>query len=146
MHQAEDLAQEVLLRLAGNGRLGPGHSEQEVARWIRTKVVQLAPGWLRQWRPAMSLDEKTARHLVGERPTGRHEITPRHLAELYETAKTAVRKRFRPMAWMAFEAVYENDRDPREAASELGISRNAVYIYGCRILATMREEASRLLD
>ena len=49
------------------------------------------------------------------------------------------------MAWRAFEAVYEQDRDPRVAAKELGISRNAVYIYGCRILAMMREEANRIL-
>lgn len=146
IHLAEDLAQDALLRLASIGRLGPVHSEREVALWIRLKVAQLAPSRVRQWRSEIYLDEKAARRLVGERPVGRHEITRSHLAELYETVKTAIRKRFRPMAWRAFEAVYENDRDPREAALDLGISRNAVYIYGCRILATMREEAARFLE
>lgn len=144
---ADDIVQETLLWLGTNPWTFVPMRKNSLRKWLKRHTRRVALTVLRPWRrPLLPLDQPTMRHLVGQRPPRRHEIDPETLKAVFDHAKLIVRKRFRPMGWMAFEAVYEKGQDAREASKDLGISRNSVYIYGCRIFAVLQEEARRLLN
>ena len=146
LNAAEDLVQEALIGLMTKPwTFSPGANEA-LRVWIRRNVKSVVARTLKPWRARFgSLDERRDRDIPGDRPPRRHEITEDDYAEMYETAKRGVRKRFRDKAWRAYEEVYEKGMDTQEAARLLGTSPNAIYIHGCRILAMLREEAARLL-
>jgi RNA polymerase sigma-70 factor (ECF subfamily) len=53
---------------------------------------------------------------------------------------------FEPATWRAFQLVVFEERSAGEAASELGISANAVRIAKSRVLARLRQESDGLID
>lgn len=144
---AEDVVQETLLWLGTNPWNFLPSRKDALRKWLKRHTRRIAVTLLRPWRrPLLSLDGYDMRHLAGERPRRRHEIDQETMEAIFHHAKLIVRKRFRPMGWRAFQAVYENGQDPRDAAKDLGISRNSVYIYGCRIFALLQDEVRRLLN
>lgn len=56
-----------------------------------------------------------------------------------EEAMDAVRREFEPSTFQAFDLCARKDMPPREVASLLGISRNAVYLAKRRVLARLQE-------
>jgi RNA polymerase sigma-70 factor (ECF subfamily) len=65
---------------------------------------------------------------------------------LYRRAMELMGRDFEETTWRAFFMVVVEDRSPADAAAELGISRNAVYLARARVLSRLREEFADLLD
>lgn len=65
---------------------------------------------------------------------------------LYRRAMELMARDFDETTWRAFFMVVVEDRSPADAAAELGISRNAVYLARARVLSRLREEFADLLD
>jgi RNA polymerase sigma factor (sigma-70 family) len=57
-----------------------------------------------------------------------------------------IRPEFEPTTWRAFERVVVEGARPAEAATELGISVNAVFIAKSRIQRRLRQELRGLID
>ena len=145
-HTAEDIVQEALRALWVAPWTFSPLIPNALRRWLKRHVTLAASRVLRPWRIPLTLaDHRKYHRRVGERPARRHEISREDMHDMLDRAKIIVRKRFRNIGWKVFEAVYENGQDPREAAESLGISRNVVYIYGCRIFSRLQEEARRLM-
>ena len=145
-HIAEDIVQDALKTLCAIHWNFSPLIPDALRKWLRRQVRLAASRVIRPWRSNMKLvDHRRLHRRMGDRPPRRHEITFEDYARMYETTKRAVSKRFRDNGWRAFESVYEMGIDTRETAEAMGISANAVYIYGCRILASMREEGERIL-
>ena len=68
------------------------------------------------------------------------------LALLYRRATELIARDFEETTWKAFVMVVIEDRTPAEAATELGISTNAVYLAKGRVLSRLREEFGGLID
>lgn len=143
---AEDIVQEALKTLFTIHWNFSPLIHDALRRWLRRHVRLAASRVIKPERSTIKLvDHRKLRGRVGDRPPRRYEITLEDHARMYEAAKRAARKRFRDSGWRAFESVYEMGIDTRKTAEAMGISANAVYIYGCRILAIMREEGERIL-
>jgi RNA polymerase sigma-70 factor (ECF subfamily) len=57
-----------------------------------------------------------------------------------------IRNQFEPKTWQAFERVALQGQKPAEAAAELGLTVNAVFIAKSRVLTRLREVAAGMLD
>jgi RNA polymerase sigma-70 factor (ECF subfamily) len=68
-----------------------------------------------------------------------------YLRHLLQRAKKLIRREFSDTTWRAFEAQV-NGRNTDDVAAELGMSRAAAYVAKCRVLARLRQEASRWID
>jgi RNA polymerase sigma-70 factor (ECF subfamily) len=65
---------------------------------------------------------------------------------LYRRAVELIATDFEERTWKAFWMVVVEDRLPVDAAAELGMSANAVYLAKARVLARLREEFAGLID
>lgn len=65
---------------------------------------------------------------------------------LSRRALQLVQAEFEDTTWRAFWMVVVDRRSPAEAASELGLSVNAVYLAKSRVLRRLREELGELLE
>ena len=57
-----------------------------------------------------------------------------------------LRPQFEPSTWQAFRRVALDGVPPDQAAAELGLSVNAVFIAKSRVLSRLRQEGAGLLD
>lgn len=64
---------------------------------------------------------------------------------LYRRAMELIERDFTEKTWQAFWLVSIDDRSPADAASDLGMSINSVYLAKSRILKRLREEFAELL-
>src|SRR5579871_976666 len=64
---------------------------------------------------------------------------------VYDQALELLREEFEERTWQAFWLVAVRDQAPADAAAELGMSLNAVYVAKSRILRRLREEFADLL-
>jgi RNA polymerase sigma-70 factor (ECF subfamily) len=53
---------------------------------------------------------------------------------------------FEPGTWKAFLRVVQEEADPATVASELGMTRGAVYTAKCRVLQRLRDQLAGLVD
>jgi RNA polymerase sigma-70 factor (ECF subfamily) len=81
---------------------------------------------------------------LGFEPTREEEALEKRL--LYQRAMYLIRGAFEDRSWQAFMRVVVDGRAPADAASELHMTLNAVYLAKSRILRRLREEFVGLLD
>jgi RNA polymerase sigma-70 factor, ECF subfamily len=128
-HQAEDLAQEVFIRLHAN--LGQLQSELHLLFWLRQVTTRLAIDRLRQehrYRAlALAGEVPFASDTPADDPLLQRELRAR-LQELAPAARAVVVLR------------YQEDMDPAEIARALDMSVNTVKSHLKRSLASLREK------
>jgi RNA polymerase sigma-70 factor (ECF subfamily) len=145
-----DVGQEVywsvVSRLAAFRRDRPGDSFRGWLRTItlnkvrdyrRRKKARLVPAWDDDWTAPQwpGQPEDSDGHDLGEE---------RRL--LYQRAVELIQAEFEEKTWQAFWRVEIEEQPPAEAAAELGMSVNAVYLAKCRVRKRLRDEFADLLD
>jgi RNA polymerase sigma-70 factor (ECF subfamily) len=134
----------------------------EVARCIRTFVYQPERGRFRDWLGTLTR-RRLARHLdkqnrgvvetVGDE--GLDEVgatqadaewTDEFNAQVLQVALERVRPHFEPATWQAFEAVWLHNRSAAQAAEELQLPIEAVYVAKSRVLKRLEEEVRTLAE
>lgn len=117
-------------------------------RWLRRVSGNMALKSLQKRRRQQQqpVDPEILDNLAEDAMPGLNEIDEAERAHLLERAKVFIRKEFRPQGWEVFRRVYENHEDPSEVARELGITRNVVHIYGCRIIARLKAVIRDYID
>ena len=149
---ADDLLQEVLLAVSKDlGKFDHGGQPGAFRAWLKSILVnRLRNFWrARNRRPQASgesgIDERLAEL---ENPTSElsqiwnqehDEYVLRQLISLAEP-------HFAPNTWKAFCRVGLEGERPRDVASELQISLNAVVIAKSRVLSRLRQEAEGLVE
>jgi RNA polymerase sigma factor (sigma-70 family) len=141
---AADVAQEVLT---------------EVARCIRRFEYQPERGRFRDWlgtiarrRLARFLERKGRGPAAGGDSVGgltaqpEAEWTDEFNSHLMALALERVRPRCEPATWAAFSRVWLDDRPAAEAAQELRLPIEAVYLAKSRVLKRLREELLSLAE
>ena len=143
----DDVVQEVFLWLYSHEWNLNLPRRGSFRRWLRRVSGNLALKNIeRRKRQHQPVDPVMLDDLTGEDIPGSNEIDAADRAQLVERAKTFIRKEFRPQGWEIFRRVYENHEDPLEVARDLGITRNVVHIYGCRIITRLKAVISEFID
>jgi RNA polymerase sigma-70 factor (ECF subfamily) len=153
--EAEDITQEVFATVSK--RIQDFHKQPgpSFRVWLRAITRnKLGDRLRRQSRePARGLGGTDAQNLIGQiadpacavetdPEAEEDEHTERRL--LCRRALGLIRSEFEPRTWQAFWRVVIEDRCPADAAAELGMTPNAVYIARSRILARLRELLAEL--
>ncbi len=142
---AEDLVQEVLVKLIRElpgYQPGPGQSFRgwlfrvsvnQCRDFRRRRATRALPGdaglsGVADACPAAELEEAEYRRL------------------LVRQGLELIRRDFQETTWAAFHAVMVEGRPVAEAATELRLSANAVYLARHRVLARLRQELDGLLE
>jgi RNA polymerase sigma-70 factor (ECF subfamily) len=135
-----DIGQDVFLGVATSLRNFRGDRPDSTFR-----------GWLRQITEYKVTDyfrAREARALVGHAgdppapvaaDSGDGSAPPRPFAERLARAIEAVRARFEPRTWAAFEATDIGGRPVAEVAEELGMTRGAVHVARSKVRGRLRE-------
>lgn len=144
----DDVVQEVFIWLYSHEWNVTLPRRGSFRRWLKRVSVNLALKGLKKRRrqPQHAVDPELLDGLPGDEPLLSNEIDAAERAHLVERAKVYIRKEFRPQGWEVFRRVYENHEDPSEVARELGITRNVVHIYGCRIIARLKAVVRDYID
>jgi RNA polymerase sigma-70 factor (ECF subfamily) len=141
---AEDLVQDVfgvLLRELPRFRYDPSGGFRS---WLRTIT-------LNKWRDRQR--RRVRSRMVSEMPASKvaapepEDFSEReYRKQLVNRAMELIRPEFQPKTWQAFLETAVAGRRPVDVATELGLSRNAVYVARCRVLERLRNELQGLLD
>jgi RNA polymerase sigma-70 factor (ECF subfamily) len=113
-------------------------------RWLRTIT-------LNKWRDRQRRSVRN--RIVSEMPTAEiaapepEDFSEReYRKQLVNRAMELIRPEFQPKTWQAFLDTAVAGRSPADVATELGLSRNAVYVARCRVLERLRGELDGLLE
>jgi len=79
-------------------------------------------------------------------PTADAEWTADFNARVLQVALDRIRRNFEPATWQAFARVWLEDRPAPEAARELGLPVEGVYVAKSRVLKQLREEILTLAE
>lgn len=116
-------------------------------RWLRSVSRNLALKDSRKRKNAQQLiDPVILDDLTSEDHPSVNELDAEDRAQLVERAKTFIRKEFRPEGWEIFRRIYENHESVVEVCRDLGVNRNVVHIYGCRIIARLKAVIRDFID
>jgi RNA polymerase sigma factor (sigma-70 family) len=134
----------------------------EVARDIRSFHYQPERGRFRDWlltiarRRLIRFQSRRARHPLASlgselpEPTGADEPDPdwneAFNARVLDVALRRIRPRFEASSWRVFERVWLEHRPAAEAADELSMSIEAVYMAKSRILRRLEEEVEDIAE
>jgi RNA polymerase sigma-70 factor (ECF subfamily) len=151
-HDADDLVQEVMAivvrRLPDfvhNGRVGAFRS------WLRTITVNcLRDHWRSGKRRPSATGDTNFQQLLAqlEDPaSGLSQLWDQeHDRHVTRRLLENLRGDFEPTTWQAFQRTALDGLAASEAAAELGVTANAVFIARSRVLARLRQEAAGLID
>jgi RNA polymerase sigma-70 factor (ECF subfamily) len=114
-------------------------THNKVADFFRSEAGQAAPGGSDAWKKMQQVSFR-------DPDDTRSGSDDEDLALLYRRATELIARDFEETTWKAFVMVVIEDRTPAEAATELGISANAVYLAKGRVLSRLREEFGGLID
>jgi RNA polymerase sigma-70 factor (ECF subfamily) len=149
---ADDLVQDVMAivvrRLPDfqhNGRVGAFRT------WLRTITVNcLRDHWRSgKRRPSATGDGNFQQVLaqLEDPASGMSQLWDQeHDRHVTRRLLETLRNDFEPTTWQAFQRTALDGLAAAEAAAELGLSANAVFIARSRVLARLRQEAAGLLD
>lgn len=144
---AADLVQEVLCAAARNlGTFEYDALKGSFRGWLFTITRNKFLNWAtrKQDEPNGSGDSGMVR-LLHEHPAEDEKLWERqHQWHLVRWAAKRVRHEFQPKTWAAFEKTALAQESASQVASELGISKGAVYIAKSRVLARIREIVQEL--
>jgi RNA polymerase sigma-70 factor (ECF subfamily) len=149
---ADDVVQEVLAVVVR--RLPEFHREPRTGafrRWLRTITVNcLRDFWRSQrLRPAATGDSNVAQmldQLADPESALSRQWDQEHDQHVTSRLLELIKPKFEPSTWQAFQRVALDGVSPDQAAAELGITTNAVFIAKSRVLARLRQEGAGLLD
>lgn len=109
--------------------------------WRRRQVTPLAQGG------------STAQHRMLEIPDEQSSLSAAGSVQasdatgtLFHRCLQMIQAEFEPRTWQAFWAVAVDGRAPDDVASELKMSRNAVYVARSRVLRRLRQELGELIQ
>ena len=146
---ADDLMQEVLLAVSKDlGKFEHGGQPGAFRAWLKGILVNRLRNFWRardRRRESGDIDERLAKL---ENPTSElsqlwnEEHDQYVLRQLLELAKP----QFTPNTWTAFSRVTLKGDKPRDVASDMQISLNAVVTAKYRVLSKLRQEAEGLID
>ncbi|MCA9166655.1 MAG: sigma-70 family RNA polymerase sigma factor [Planctomycetales bacterium] len=143
-HDAEDLVQdvfEVLLRKLPEFQYD---ASKGFRNWLRTITMNK---WRDSQRRAAKRIQAKSIDDMGECDWELPELTEQEYRQgLTDRALQLVAPEFTSTTWTAFRKTAIEGLDPAEVATELGISRNAVYVARSRVLGRLRKELAGLLD
>jgi RNA polymerase sigma-70 factor (ECF subfamily) len=141
---AEDLVQDVfavLLRKLPEFRYDAGRSFRS---WLCTITLNKWRDRQRRVAHAPATSQLPASGIAASEPEDLSEFEYRQ--QLVGRAMELIEPEFQPTSWQAFWQTAVAGRPPAEVATELGLSRNAVYVARCRILERLRCELDGLLE
>lgn len=144
---AQDLAQEVLLRLA---KSLPGWEPREGIRfrhWIRKVASNAIFTAFSNSKSELVLDGSVAREMldaVSDEATMESELTREYSREVYLRAAAIVRADVSSVTWRAFELTVIEEVSCEEAAEQLGRTVGVVYAARSRILKRLKTEVKRV--
>jgi RNA polymerase sigma-70 factor, ECF subfamily len=142
---AEDLAQQVLIKLLGLLPTYERGNAQSFRGWLSTVCRHLCHDYRRRraTRPMPGADGLSAI---------KDSVVPSEIEErdhslfLVHRVLELIRRDFSDQTWAAFTEVMIKGRDVEVVASELGMTVNAVYMARHRVLTRLRRELDGLLD
>lgn len=144
----QDVMAVVVRRLADfrhNGRVGAFRT------WLKTITVNcLRDHWKRGKNLPKATGQSSFQEFLAALADPESELSrqwdlehDRHVArQLLEV----LRKEFEPRTWQAFQRTALEGASASDAAAELGLTVNAVFIARSRVLARLRQEATELID
>lgn len=146
--QEEDILQEVMIWLYSSDWELDLPRRGSFRRWLRQVVrnftrMQQNGRSTKAWA---TLDPALVDEMEEEGCTRFHELDAEVRMELIERALHVLRPQFHERGWDIFRRVYVENLKVDEVATELGVSRNVVYVYGCRIMRKVKEVVAELVD
>jgi RNA polymerase sigma-70 factor (ECF subfamily) len=141
---ARDVMQELLLAVSHSiGRWEPKKRYGSFRGWLKRVARNLTVNWLRQCpRRPVPIGGSELQSLLDMLPAGNDADSIEFDRELRRTlflrAGERVRTEVRPATWDAFWATAVEGKSTAEAASNLGMSVEAVRVARCRVLARVR--------
>ena len=148
---ADDLAQDVLLIVFGEVAAFERRRRGAFRAWLRTIAVHRLRDALRArgYRPTATGDSAFLDQLEQlEDPASvlSKQWELEHDRHIVGRLLAMIEPDFQPATWQAFRGVMLDGLTPRETATALGISVNAVLLAKSRILARLRQEARGLVE
>jgi RNA polymerase sigma-70 factor (ECF subfamily) len=141
---AADVAQEVLTEVARCIRRFEYQPERGRFRdWLGTIARRRLARFLESKGRAPSTEANGCAEGVGQTEA---EWTDEFNSHLMAVALERVRPRCEPATWAAFSRVWLEDRSAAEAAAELRLPIEAVYLAKSRVLKRLREELLALAE
>jgi RNA polymerase sigma-70 factor (ECF subfamily) len=148
---ANDLTQEVMAVLV---RELPGFQRQRrgsFRRWLRTVTAHRLAGYYRSrrnWPLALggAPEECPLAQLADPNSELSRQWDEEHDRHVLRRLMDLIAPQFEPNTLAAFRRVAYDGVAPAQAASELGLSLNAVLLSKSRVLSRLRQEAEGLID
>jgi RNA polymerase sigma-70 factor (ECF subfamily) len=148
----EDVVQEVMAVLV---RKLPDFQREprtgSFRRWLRTITINCLRGFWRsrklQPRPGRDADFAGMLEQLADPESELSRLwDQQHNEHVTRRLLEMIRPRFEAATWEAFRRVALEGVSPEEAARQLGLSINAVFIAKSRVMRLLREEGQGLLD
>lgn len=145
---AEDVAQDVLLRVSKQMRTFQYDPGRSFRGWLKTVTRAAWSDWLGACRRAVQGSGDTAARETLESVAARDDLVGRLEAEfdreLLDTAAAQVRLRVDPKTWEAFHLTAVEGLSGAEAADRLGMKVAAVYVAKGRVQRMLQTEVKTL--
>jgi RNA polymerase sigma factor (sigma-70 family) len=139
---AQDLAQEVLLKLVRHMRYFRYDPALSFRGWLKTVAYRTLVRQQEKSQRSLQLGESWHGHLV-DSVEAREELDrllrSQAEQELFELAAERVKARVKTLTWRAFEMSAIEGLSGEEAAHRLGISVSSVYVARYRVQKMLRE-------
>ena len=149
---ADDVTQEVLIAISDNIRTFEHNGRTGAFRaWVRGILVnRLRRFWRSRSNRTVATGDTNIELRLAELEDPASEISlvwnREHDQHVLRELLAIVEPLFEPTTWMAFLKVTFDGVKAGDVATELGISRNAVFIAKSRVLSRLRQEADGLVD
>ena len=150
---AADVGQDVFRAVAANiGQFRRDRPNDSFRGWLWTVTRnKIADHWRRRQKHPEASGGTDAQmrfaNIAAEEPTGSDEpADPETPGSLYQRALELIQGEFQERTWQAFWHVTVDGRTPADAAAELGMTVNSVYLAKSRVLRRLREELGDLFD
>jgi RNA polymerase sigma-70 factor (ECF subfamily) len=140
---AEDVLQEVFLTVAR--RAADFHCDREgdsFRGWLWTITRHKLGDWLRRQKHRERTAAGSEGNLIFLEAAVEMEsesTDPAEVSALFQRALDIIRVEFEERSWRAFWRVTVESQDPADVATDLKMTRNAVYVAKSRILRRLRE-------
>jgi RNA polymerase sigma-70 factor (ECF subfamily) len=143
-HDAEDLVQDVFAVLVDKMPEFEYDPSRSFRSWLRTVVVNKWRDRQRRILRAPAMGELSENEMASEEDSAWDELEYRR--QIVGRAMELIEPEFEPTTWRAFWESAVRHRAPGDVASELGLTRNAVYVARSRVLKKLRAELEGLLE
>jgi RNA polymerase sigma-70 factor (ECF subfamily) len=144
-HDAADLVQDLFAVLVVKlplYRRAPAHSFRS---WLRTVLLNRWRNQVRAARGVRAGGHDSLDNLADPEPANDLEERE-YRSHLAHRALQLIQRDFHETTWKAFWEHVVVDRPAEQVSAELGVSVNAVYLAGSRVLRRLREEFGEMLD